>query len=37
MDDLYALAKVRQSELDFAQGKVLKYKSVKDLIHDLAD
>jgi hypothetical protein len=37
MDDLYAIAKVRQSELDYAEGRVLRYNSVTDLIHDLAD
>ena len=37
MDDLYAIAKVRQSELDFSEWRVLRYSSIKDLIHDLAD
>ena len=37
MDDIYALAKVRQSELDYAEWRVLRYNSVKDLIHDVAD
>ncbi len=35
MDDLYALAKIKQAELDIENGQCKTYDTIKELLYDL--